>query len=107
MEKIIDLLQQSKSLLSGEPSEENATEAYQLIAMALKEAQALRQPVVSGNSALGVAVAFADWVNKNNWIFHRYSYSTKVTEWRYRKLITDEYQIKTTQELYDEFQRQK
>jgi hypothetical protein len=50
MEKIIDLLQQSKSLLSGEPSEENATEAYQLIAMALKEAQALRQPAVSGRS---------------------------------------------------------
>ena len=40
----------------------NAMEEYATI-----KAQNFLQPDVSGNSALGVAVAFADWINFNQW----------------------------------------
>lgn len=46
------------------------------------------------------AINFTEWLNNNNWTFHLFDYKTETTFWRYRKLITDEYQIKTTQELY-------
>lgn len=72
MENTVKLLKQAKSLLSGEPSEENAAEAYHLVALCL-DLMETEQPKISFNSMLADSCCH-EWYRSDN---RKYVYCNK------------------------------